>query len=418
MICQNCGNNVGNRMSVCPYCKTHLDPAAAEHAARMSAPTNPLGSKPVRDVRHSGPNPYMEGKPAGGFLRVLKTLIGLLACAAIIAGVAYGTWKIGIWGGLEVPTGLIGMDGQVAEGVLSSHGFKVDIVEQMSADAAGEVLAVDPAEGERTGMDRAVTLTVGVPDPDAGKVAVPETSGSTLDEARAILEGAGFFLASEEVEADAPAGTVVSSNPAAGQLAEPGSTVTLGIAKQRMPGSLYDIAAYFGAPSDQVDSWLRGQGFAEPKTSDKDRDALYVGEGVTVGFSDAYPTSLLGVYTGGPEVIPTTLMADGFEPAAVRIVYSDPAATADEAGIAAIMEKFGLTGLEETKGGEAVSEEYGWDLYDQFFAFGSMDGRSWSIGIDPSAGEVRVSMFESEMDSDEVSASSAIDLSALANNLS
>ena len=155
----------------------------------------------------------------------------------------------------------------------------------------------------------------------------------------------------------------------------------------------------------------------EPKTSDVVRDALYRGEGVQVGFSEVYPTSLLGVYTGGEEIIRTQIMSEGFEFSSVRIVYSETNLQADEAAIEAAMQKCGLTGLETVRSGEEVSEQYGWSLEDQIFALGSMDGRSWAIDVDPSAGEVRVTMFPTGMGSTEVSAESAIDLAALANNL-
>ena len=58
-------------------------------------------------------------------------------------------------------------------------------------------------------------------------VTVPRVIGSNIDAARATLQGLGLTVATEQVDANEPAGTVVGQAPSAGAEVKEGSTVTL-----------------------------------------------------------------------------------------------------------------------------------------------------------------------------------------------
>ncbi len=121
---------------------------------------------------------------------------------------------------------VVGQQYVPAEASLVDQGFKVVRVEEQSAQDADQVLRQDPVGGSKLREGGTVTLTV-----SATTVPMPDLVGKTKDEATAILRTARLGAAYTEVEApDKPAGTVLSTNPAAGALvakAVPFVTVTI-----------------------------------------------------------------------------------------------------------------------------------------------------------------------------------------------
>jgi eukaryotic-like serine/threonine-protein kinase len=90
--------------------------------------------------------------------------------------------------------------------------------------AAGQVFYQDPAEGERIEPGSAVNVTVSL---GPEQVEVPEVFGLTLAEAQNAVADAGFYYNVVKVENEEPAGTALSTEPGAGTLLEPESTVTI-----------------------------------------------------------------------------------------------------------------------------------------------------------------------------------------------
>jgi serine/threonine-protein kinase len=90
----------------------------------------------------------------------------------------------------------------------------------------GQVIGQDPGAGSLHPPGTEVTLSV-----STGQTAatVPEVIGQDEATAQASLENAGFEVVVRETGTDDPAedGLVVSQTPAAGEQAEPGSTVTI-----------------------------------------------------------------------------------------------------------------------------------------------------------------------------------------------
>jgi serine/threonine-protein kinase len=91
---------------------------------------------------------------------------------------------------------------------------------------AGEVIRTDPGSGTIVAPETVIRVYVSQ---GAQPVAVPETAGSTLEEAIAALTGAGFSEGSQtrQNSPTVPGDVVLSSTPAGGQQLAPGTPVDL-----------------------------------------------------------------------------------------------------------------------------------------------------------------------------------------------
>ena len=138
-----------------------------------------------------------------------------------------GVVKIEISSGPErvVVPSVVGRTTEQARSALDA--FKV-VVEEKEDDEAdpGTVIAQDPARGEAA-RGSTVRLTVAV---EPKRIAVPDVVGRSEDTATKRLSGAGFEVATEEVEVDSPTedGRVQSQTPfGSGEKVDRGSTVTI-----------------------------------------------------------------------------------------------------------------------------------------------------------------------------------------------
>jgi beta-lactam-binding protein with PASTA domain len=119
---------------------------------------------------------------------------------------------------------VVGQNLQQAQATLQQLGLAVQTTEQEAAQPAGTVLGQDPAPGKvDAGSTVKLTVSKGV-----GQVAVPNVNGLDVVSATSQLTGAGLTVkqtqeASERVEA----GTVIRTDPGAGQTVDKGTTVTL-----------------------------------------------------------------------------------------------------------------------------------------------------------------------------------------------
>ena len=122
----------------------------------------------------------------------------------------------------------------------------------------GSVVSSDPPAGEELRRDTEVDVVLSRgPQP----VAVPEVVGRTLAAARADIESAGLTVAGEVGEAydsTAPAGSVLSQEPADGELL-PGQAVTLQVSLGPEPVPVPDL---FDARYDTAAQELQELGFA------------------------------------------------------------------------------------------------------------------------------------------------------------
>jgi eukaryotic-like serine/threonine-protein kinase len=125
--------------------------------------------------------------------------------------------------------GVVGKDKDAAISQLEAAGLQVDVTTRETADASADtVLAQNPGEGAQVAKGSTVTLTVAKPPPGT---TVPAVTGSTQDEAKATLRGAGLRVAVDTVEVsdESQDGLVQDQSPGAGRDVPEGSTVTISV---------------------------------------------------------------------------------------------------------------------------------------------------------------------------------------------
>ncbi len=119
----------------------------------------------------------------------------------------------------EVPD-LRGMSGSEARVVLTERGFEPGRVDSINHPRIppGEVVGQSPLPGQFSLPGGAVELTVSL---GPERRPVPDVTRLRADRALTVLETSGFAVTVDSVQADAPEGQVVSTNPT------PGTRVTL-----------------------------------------------------------------------------------------------------------------------------------------------------------------------------------------------
>jgi len=125
-----------------------------------------------------------------------------------------------------VPT-LVGLSLDEARNALIDAGLQLGDVKRVpSPENRNTVVKADPSEGTTVPVDSRVNLEVA-----SGENDVPNVKGKTAEEARSILQQAGFEVEEREREsADAEPGTVVDQTPNAGRNARLESTVRIFVA--------------------------------------------------------------------------------------------------------------------------------------------------------------------------------------------
>ena len=126
---------------------------------------------------------------------------------------------------VQVPS-VVGQSFEDASATLNGQGFAVRRRDVDSNEAAGVVVAQDPAPGASVPRNSSVTLSVSK---GPSTVSVPSVEGFDRDAAVQVLEDAGFDVRIEEepVDDESFVNLVLAQDPGAGSEAEPGSTVTI-----------------------------------------------------------------------------------------------------------------------------------------------------------------------------------------------
>jgi serine/threonine-protein kinase len=125
---------------------------------------------------------------------------------------------------------VVGLTEDRARSTLEQAGFtSVNSRQTDSLEKAGNVVAVDPAEGQQAARNTPITLQV-----STGTIKVPDVAGKSEADARRMLTDAGFSdgqIISQDVESDAvPEGSVVGTEPSAGSAVGAGQDIILKIA--------------------------------------------------------------------------------------------------------------------------------------------------------------------------------------------
>jgi eukaryotic-like serine/threonine-protein kinase len=126
---------------------------------------------------------------------------------------------------------VVGLSEDRARGTLKQAGFtSVSSRPTDSLEDEGNVVSVDPAEGQQAAKNTTITLKI-----STGTIKVPDVKGKTADEATKALTDAGFSagqIRTTDVDPGTAApGTVVNTDPGAGSAVGRGNTITLQVAK-------------------------------------------------------------------------------------------------------------------------------------------------------------------------------------------
>jgi len=153
-----------------------------------------------------------------------------IALATVVGVIVLG---LGVWAvtsrlaNIAVPP-LTGIDVGVARTRLAEEGLKLTVAEErFSPRPAQLVLTQDPSAG--TKLKRGDTVSV-VVSAGSEQFAMPDVVGNGVLLARGRLETKGLDVRVEAIPSQLPSDTVLSSNPAAGQMVHTGDIVRLSIA--------------------------------------------------------------------------------------------------------------------------------------------------------------------------------------------
>lgn len=149
-----------------------------------------------------------------------------------------------------------GQPEQQAALVLNGAGFAVDTKHDYDENIpAGIAIRTDPAANEKRAPESTVALVVSNgPRP----VAVPDVAGKSYDAAVAGLQAKRFTATRVDDFSDSvPAGTVIGSDPPAGQLAPRDSQVVVHVSKGPQPVAVPDVV---GASVEQASQALQASG--------------------------------------------------------------------------------------------------------------------------------------------------------------
>ncbi|MGH9277193.1 MAG: PASTA domain-containing protein, partial [Acidimicrobiales bacterium] len=131
---------------------------------------------------------------------------------------------------LGVPN-LVGMDRGAAVAALQALGLAQEVDERLSEDAAGIVLAQEPAPGTPVSTGLVVRLVVAIP----ATVPVPGVLGLTfVDAAEKMRQATLELVAAGRREADGPEGVVLETDPTAGTAVRRGTQVRATISVARV----------------------------------------------------------------------------------------------------------------------------------------------------------------------------------------
>ena len=139
---------------------------------------------------------------------------------------------------------------------LAGAGFAVDPKRDYDEDvAAGVVIRTDPPANEKHAPESTITLVVSDgPRP----VAVPDTSGRSYEAAVAALQAKRFSATRvDDFSETVPAGSVIGTDPPAGQLAPRDSQVAVHVSKGPQPVAVPDVV---GASVEQASQALQATG--------------------------------------------------------------------------------------------------------------------------------------------------------------
>ncbi|MEE6274378.1 Stk1 family PASTA domain-containing Ser/Thr kinase [Georgenia sp. MJ206] len=204
--------------------------------------------------------PAPEGEQVGPVRRRRRRRTFALVVLALLAAIAVGGsfWWFQAGPGAYTPVpAIVGLDEDSAVALLTDADLAIDVQRENHDTApSGEVFAAEPAPGERVRRDGTVTVRVSE---GILMVEVPTVADLNEDAAVAALAEAGLEVGAvdEPWNDDVPAGTVMSSDPAAGQVVPHTQTINLVVSAGREPVGLVSVV---GATTETAQNDLDAAG--------------------------------------------------------------------------------------------------------------------------------------------------------------
>ncbi|WP_037577286.1 Stk1 family PASTA domain-containing Ser/Thr kinase [Phaeacidiphilus oryzae] len=180
------------------------------------------------------------------------------AAGALVAVLVGGlTWTLN--GALYTTMpGVLSLSASAAEQKLHQDGLSTRVTRAYSETVTrGDVISTDPGPGSRISKDGTVTLLVSQ---GPERHVMPDVTGRTLAAARQAITAAKLAVGTttQQYSATVPKGSVVSTQPAAGQSLKPGTPVALTLSQGPQPVPLPQVT---GLPVDQAQQQLSAAGF-------------------------------------------------------------------------------------------------------------------------------------------------------------
>ncbi len=193
--------------------------------------TSPTLIVPLGDLRDPAAPPPAGPTEPRGRRRWLRPLLWVVMLCLLGAAALTGGWYLGAGRFTAAPT-VLGLDRPAAEELLTTQGFTVaaDPEQRFSEDvAAGRVIEQQPRPGDEVRKGSEVTLVLSR-GPD--RRSVPELVGKTQEQATTALTEIGLAVGVVTPKFDkTDAGTVLSSDPPAGEPLRPQTSVALVVSK-------------------------------------------------------------------------------------------------------------------------------------------------------------------------------------------
>ncbi|WP_344897049.1 Stk1 family PASTA domain-containing Ser/Thr kinase [Nonomuraea antimicrobica] len=256
-------------------------------------------------------------RASGGGGNAVKTALWVIIPLLIIGG--FITIGYMVFGGTSTPTdttvtipSLASQERQYAEEQLKLLGLKVQVVQEFSSDVEkGAVIETDPAENSKVEKDATVKLVVSK---GTEKVKVPDgLIGLSREEAEKLLSDAELRTTFKTRNSTKPQGTVIATEPKAGEEVEKNGVVTLVIPKE-----LGTVPSVIGLTEEDATDQLKAAGFRAkvvPQPSNEPQGTV-VQQNPGEGAKQPANTTITIVVSTGPEESgppPTTdFPSDGF----------------------------------------------------------------------------------------------------------
>ncbi|MFW6773235.1 Stk1 family PASTA domain-containing Ser/Thr kinase [Nocardioides sp. CPCC 205120] len=232
--------------------------AAAPVGAVTAAPPTRRTPDEVEDDR---------GRRKGPWVAAIAVLLALLVGVAVYVVATTDLFEDPPED-LRVPN-VVSMTEDEARTELADAGFTVadQSRQENSTEPEGTVIAQDPPGDTYEPADAVVTLTVSA---GPATIAIPDVVNDPFERASAQLQDLGFTVEREDVDNDAPAGTVVAMDPQGGDggMYDPTrTTVTLSVS--RGPVAVPDVEGLQKGEAEQaiIEAGFRPEGVAQTDPS-------------------------------------------------------------------------------------------------------------------------------------------------------